>query len=299
MPRRILASALVAALVTLTGCAASDAAATVNGSAVSTDDLEQTVRDFVAVGETTLLNGAADGDTVRGLLTSFIRARITDAVIAASGESVTDDDLAAVRDELDAQNVAGLPDTLRDLIVKLNAAQAVLARIPAPSSDEVAARYANNPKSLGMLCLRHLVVKEESQARSALVALGDAPSDEKFAQVAGKFSYEPGAAESGGALRGQTGECIAINEYQAGFDRDFVRGALAARTGVPTQPVKSSFGWHVIFVRPFEAVRESVTASLTSSAGEYLLLGALADADISVATRYGRWDPLAGSVVAP
>lgn len=299
MPRRILASALVAALVTLTGCATSDAAATVNGSAVSTDDLEQTVRDFVAVGETTLLNGAADGDTVRGLLTSFIRARITDAVIAASGESVTDDDLAAVRDELDAQNVAGLPDTLRDLIVKLNAAQAVLARIPAPSSDEVAARYANNPKSLGMLCLRHLVVKEESQARSALVELGDAPSDEKFAQVAGKFSYEPGAAESGGALRGQTGECIAINEYQAGFDRDFVRGALAARTGVPTQPVKSSFGWHVIFVRPFEAVRESVTASLTSSAGEYLLLGALADADISVATRYGRWDPLAGSVVAP
>ena len=299
MPRRILASTLVAALVTLTGCAASDAAATVNGSAVSTDDLEQTVRDFVAVGETTLLNGAADGDTVRGLLTSFIRARITDEVIAASGESVTDADLSAVRDELDAQNVAGLPDTLRDLIVELNAAQAVLARIPAPSSDEVAARYANNPKSLGMLCLRHLVVNEESQARSALVELGDAPSDEKFAQVAGKFSYEPGAAESGGALRGQTGECIAINEYQAGFDRDFVRGALAARTGVPTQPVKSSFGWHVIFVRPFEAVRESVTASLTSSAGEYLLLGALADADISVATRYGRWDPLAGSVVAP
>jgi len=299
VPRRILASALSAALLVLTGCAASDAAATVNGSAVSTDDLEQTVRDFVAVGETTLLNGAADGDTVRGLLTSFIRARITDEVIAASGESVTDADLSAVRDELDAQNVAGLPDTLRDLIVELNAAQAVLARVPAPSSDDVAARYANNPKSLGMLCLRHLVVKEESQARSALVELGDAPSDEKFAQVAGKFSFEPGAAESGGALRGQTGECIAINEYQAGFDRDFVRGALAARTGVPTQPVKSSFGWHVIFVRPFEAVRESVTANLATSAGEYLLLGALADADISVASRYGRWDPLAGSVVAP
>jgi parvulin-like peptidyl-prolyl isomerase len=257
------------------------------------------VRDFVAVGETTLLNGAADGDTVRGLLTSYIRAQVTDAVIAAGGESVTDADLSAVRDELDAQNVAGLPDTLRDLIVELNAAQAVLARVPAPPSDDVAARYTNNPKSLGMLCLRHLVVNEESQARAALVELGDAPSDEKFAQVAGKFSFEPDAAESGGALRGQTGECISINEYQAGFDRDFVRGALAARTGVPTQPVKSSFGWHVIFVRPFEAVRESVTANLATSAGEYLLLGALADADISVASRYGRWDPLAGSVVAP
>jgi len=299
VPRRILATTLVAALVTLTGCAAGDVAATVNGSTVSADDLEQTVRDFVAVGETTLLNGAVDGDTVRGLLTSLIRARITDTMIAAGGKSVTEADLAAVRDDLDAQNAAGLPDTLRDLIVELNAAQAVLARVPAPSDDEVAARYANNPRSLGMLCLRHLVVKEESQARTALAELGDAPSDEKFAQVAGKFSFEPGAAESGGALRGQTGECIAINEYQAGFDRDFVRGALAARTGVPTQPVKSSFGWHVIFVRPFEAVRENVTASLATSAGEYLLLGALADADISVASRYGRWDPLAGSVVAP
>ena len=299
MPRRILALTLFAALVALTGCATSDIAATVNGSKVSAADLEQTVQDFVAFGETTLLYGTADGDTVRGLLTSYIRARITDAVIAAGGESATDADLAAVREELDAQNVAGLPDTLRDLIVELNAAQAVLARVPVPSGDEVEARYANNPKSLGMLCLRHLVVKEESQARAALAELGDAPSDERFAQVAGKFSFEPGAAESGGALRGQTGECIAINEYQAGFDRDFVRGALAARTGVPTQPVKSSFGWHVIFVRPFEAVRESVTASLATSAGEYLLLGALADADISVASRYGRWDPLAGSVVAP
>ena len=44
---------------------------------------------------------------------------------------------------------------------------------------------------------------------------------------------------------------------------------------------------------------ESLAANLATSAGEYLLLGALADADISVASRYGRWDPLAGSVVAP
>lgn len=299
MPRRRIAAVVLAGLTLLAGCASTDVAATVNGSAVSAADLEQTVQDFVAVGETTLLDGAVDGDTVRGLLTSYIRAKVTDAVIAAGGESVTDADLTAVRDELDAQNVAGLPDTLRNLIVELNAAQAVLARVPAPSEAEIATRYANNPKSLGMLCLRHLVVNEESQARAALVELGDQPSDEKFAQVAGKYSFEPGAAESGGALRGQTGECISINEYQAGFDRDFVRGALAARTGVPTQPVKSSFGWHVIFVRPFDAVSDSVTTSLTTSAGEYLLLGALADADISVASRYGRWDPLAGSVVAP
>jgi parvulin-like peptidyl-prolyl isomerase len=68
---------------------------------------------------------------------------------------------------------------------------------------------------------------------------------------------------------------------------------------VPTQPVKSSFGWHVIFIRPFTAVSESVSANFAEAPGEYLLLGALADADISVASQYGRWDPLAGTVVTP
>ncbi|MGA1138664.1 MAG: hypothetical protein ACO3VN_00840 [Ilumatobacteraceae bacterium] len=68
---------------------------------------------------------------------------------------------------------------------------------------------------------------------------------------------------------------------------------------MPTRPVKSSFGWHVIYIRPFTAVSESVSANLAEAAGEFLLLGLLADADVSVASRYGRWDPLAGSVVAP
>jgi len=63
--------------------------------------------------------------------------------------------------------------------------------------------------------------------------------------------------------------------------------------------VKSSFGWHVIYVRPFTAVADSVSQALNSAAGEYLLLGALADADITVASRYGKWNPLTGQVVAP
>jgi hypothetical protein len=78
-----------------------------------------------------------------------------------------------------------------------------------------------------------------------------------------------------------------------------VRGAFDARTGVPTEPVKSSFGWHIIYVRPFTAVSESLSATLNNAPGEYLLLGTLAAADISVASRYGKWNPLSGQVVAP
>jgi len=297
VPRRLYA--VVTFVVLLAACSSTDNAATVNGSAVLAADLDQTVSDFAEVGETQIIDGVADGETVRGLLTSLIRAEATKQVLADAGEVVTDADLEAVRAQLDSQNSEGFPQTLLDLIAELSAANAALGRVQSPSADVVAARYAKNAKSLGMLCVRHLVVEKEATARAALDELSDSPTDEQFAAVAGKYSFEPNAKETGGALQGQTGECIALNEYQAGFDPDFVRGALAARTGVPSQPVKSSFGWHVIYVRPFTAVADSVSQALNSAAGEYLLLGALADADITVASRYGKWNPLTGQVVAP
>ena len=297
MPRRLVA--VIALVGLLASCGSSDSAATVNGVVIDASDLERTVTDFAAIGEAPIVEGAADGETVRGLLTSLIRAETTNQLLADAGETVTDADRDSVRSEFDPTVIEGVPATLVDLIVELNAASLALARLKAPSADVVAERYANDPKSLGMLCLRHLVVNDESTARTALGELGDAPTDEEFAAVAGKYSVEPNAAQSGGSLSGQSGDCISLNEYQAGYDPGFVQGALDARTGVPTEPVKSSFGWHIIFVRPFTAVSDSVSANLNSAPGEFLLLGALANADITVASRYGRWSPLAGGVVAP
>jgi hypothetical protein len=297
VPRRLIAVFLLVGV--LASCGTTQDAATINGVGIRTADLDQTVADFVTVGEAQLTNGVADGEAVRGILTSLIRAQATAQVIATAGESITDADRAAVLAQVEEQNLAGFPQTLLDLIVELNSATTVLGRIKVPSDDFIAEQYANNPKSLGMLCVRHLVVDNEALAKTAYAELGSTPSDDEFATVAGKYSIEPDAKESGGALAGQIGDCISINEWQAGFDPDFVAGALGARTGVPTKPIQSSFGWHVIYIRPFTAVAESVTANLTSAPGEYLLLGALADADITVASRYGRWNPFAGNVVAP
>jgi parvulin-like peptidyl-prolyl isomerase len=297
VPRRLIAVFLLVGV--LASCGTTQDAAAINGVGIRTADLDQTVADFVTVGEAQLTNGVADGEAVRGILTSLIRAQATAQVIATAGESITDADRAAVLAQVEEQNLVGFPQTLLDLIVELNSATTVLGRIKVPSDDFIAEQYANNPKSLGMLCVRHLVVDNEALAKTAYAELGSTPSDDEFATVAGKYSIEPDAKESGGALAGQIGDCISINEWQAGFDPDFVAGALGARTGVPTKPIQSSFGWHVIYIRPFTAVAESVTANLTSAPGEYLLLGALADADITVASRYGRWNPLAGNVVAP
>lgn len=299
MPRRLLAAFSLVAVLAACGGSGTNTAATVNGVGILVADLDQVVSDFATVGETQIIAGAADGETVRGLLTSLIRAEVTNQVLAAADMAVTAADRDEVRAQLDEQGAAELPATLVDLIVELNAAGNALIRLKSPSADVVERRYTENPKSLGMLCVRHLVVDTEASAKAARSELGDAPTDTQFATVAGKYSIEPNAQQTGGALTGRTGDCISINEYQAGFDPDFVGGALAARTGVPTQPVKSSFGWHVIYVRPFTAVADSVAKNLNDAAGEYLLLGALADAKISVASRYGKWNPLSGQVVAP
>ena len=297
MPHRVVAAVALVGL--LASCGGVDSAAVVNGAVIRSADLEQTVTDFAAVGETEIVAGATDGETVRGLLTSLIRAEVTNQVLADASAIVTDDDRNSVRAELNLDAESGVPQTLIDLIIELNAATLALGRVSPPTSEAIAERYDSNPKSLGMLCLRHLVVETKAIAKQARTELGSSPTDEQFARVAGKYSVEPNAETSGGILSGQSGDCISLNEYQAGFDPDFVAGALDARTGVPTAPVQSTFGWHIIYVRPFDAVAESVTVNLNSAAGEYLLLGALADADINVASRYGRWDPLAGSVVAP
>lgn len=297
MPRRLIS--LLVATIALAACGTTDNAATYNDVDILSADLEQTVTDFVTIGEAQSTNGVVDAETVRSLLTSLIRAEAVNQVIADAGESVTDEDIAAARKQLAEQGADELPETLRELIMQLNAAQAVLGRVQVPSPEDIAQRYNSNPKSLGLLCVRHLVVNDESTADTAREELGNNPTDEEFASVAGKYSTEPNAKESGGALTGQSGDCIGINEWQSSYDPAFVAGALAARTGIPTKPVKSSFGWHVIFIRPFTAVSESVSANFAEAPGEYLLLGALADADISVASRYGRWDPLVGTVVAP
>jgi len=83
------------------------------------------------------VNGVADGETVRGLLTSLIRAEVTKQVLAAAKEAITEADRDEIARQLAEQGTTGIPDTLRDLIIELNAANAVLARVQAPSADDV------------------------------------------------------------------------------------------------------------------------------------------------------------------
>ena len=142
------------------------------------------------------------------------------------------------------------------------------------------------------MCVRHIVVEDEATATEVLAELDDGAD---FAELAAERSIEEAAAQTGGALTDpQSGEpCLTSAAAEASFDPAFVAGARDAVPGQPTDPVESSFGWHVILARPFAEVEDSVL----SIHGSQLFADYLAEADINVDPRYGRWDADSGQVV--
>jgi parvulin-like peptidyl-prolyl isomerase len=130
-------------------------------------------------------------------------------------------------------------------------------------------------------------VKTEDEAKKVLEELNGGA---KFADVAAKSSTEPGADKSGGALKNGEDDCQSLNSLQGSFDPGFLVGAVNAKAGVPTGPVKSQFGFHIILNHEFDDVKESVAKVVSQSPGNVLLSGWMTNAKISVNSKYGTWN---------
>ena len=297
-PRRLLASLVALGTLGLAGCGGvtSTDALRVGSHSVSADFLKTILTQLGDAGQIKIDNGQVPADSSRSVLNALYRGEATKELLAKYGVEVTDADRTKVTTQVSQDPAfAGLGKDLQELIVSLNAGDLALARITAPSEADLKAMYETAPASLGMMCVAHLVVKDESTAREALGVLD---SGEKFATVAAKYSVEPGADKSGGVLGSADGDCIPLTDYQSKFDKDFVAGALSAKAGVPTGPVKSSFGYHVIYVRPFDDVKLSVTTLMKTNPGEFLISGYMATADVKIGSKYGRYNPATGTIVA-
>lgn len=297
LSRRIVALLCLATLgVSACGSTTSTDALTVGSHSVSSSDLETILTQLGDAGQIKLENGQAPADSSRSVLNALYRGESTKELLATYGEEVTNADLDKVRAQVSKDPAfSTLGKELQELIISLNAGDLALARIKAPSADELKKMYESKPASLGMMCVAHLVVEDESTAREALDVLA---SGADFAKVAGDYSIEPGAKDSGGVLGGTDGDCIPLADYQTQFDNDFVAGALEAKPGVPTGPVKSSFGYHVIYVRPFDDVKLSLTTLFAKNPGEFLIGGYMATADVKIGSKYGRYNPATGTIVA-
>lgn len=293
---RLATTALVTLAVVVSSCGStSNSAAEIAGAEISRDELELTITELSDAGQTPVVDGEVAGDTARSILTALIQGAGAKQLLKKYGQEITEADREEISLSL-SQNTdtTAFTEHLKNLIVELNAGSLALKRVVAPDAKTAAKMYDEAPASLGVMCVRHLVVEQEAKAKEALTKIS-AGAD--FAEVAGEYSIEPNAKESGGALSGANNACMLLSEYQSGFDPGFTAGALLAKSGVATGPVKSSFGYHIILVRPFVEVAADISALLEANAGELLFNGYLATTKIKVDSAYGVWNSARGAII--
>lgn len=294
--RTVAISITTATLLAACGSTVDGNALEMGPSTISKSTFETILEQLNEAGQVDVNGGRIDADAARSVLGAMMRGEGVEQLLATYDVAVDDADVADVVDQLNQDpEFGGLGTELQDLLIALNTQDLALSRIPSPSDDESAAMYAKAPASLGALCVRHVVVEERSTAEKALKELREGAD---FADVAGRYSIEPNATETGGALGGEDNDCLTLGTYQEQFDSKFTAGALTAKAGVPTDPVESSFGWHIIYVRPYAEVADSLKALLADGPGALLLTGLLATSKVVVASEYGRWDAAVGQIVA-
>lgn len=114
-------------------------------------------------------------------------------------------------------------------------------RVKDKLTDQAVEEYYNNNKDRYAtqqeeVHARHILVKTEEEARQVIARL---KAGEDFATLAKELSTEPAAKETGGDL-GFFGRGKMVAEFE--------KAAFELPVGQISEPVKSSFGWHVIEV---------------------------------------------------
>jgi parvulin-like peptidyl-prolyl isomerase len=284
--------AVAFAALALAGCSTfeqADAAARVGDQELTQEQL-----DDLLVGATP---GATDdesfdaaGDTARSLTQTWVVTRILEDDITANGGEVSDDDLSAARTELEGQ--AGWESTqpaIQELVVEQTAAFTVwqaLGTAP-PSDEELQAAYEAGIEASGIACTAQILLESEADAQAVvddLAAGGD------FAELAAERSIDAASGAEGGVI-----PCAAAGSFVQNYVPEYVEAALAADVGVPTDPVASQFGYHVILVRPYDDVVDEGIAELYNDPS-VRFRRLVDDADVYVDPRVGWFDPTQGVV---
>jgi parvulin-like peptidyl-prolyl isomerase len=324
-PRPALIFTLVAALFT-SACAAAGssgvpatAAATVGDATISVDLLERVVgaaKENPSAGLAGLEGDELAEQTAtleRDVLTALIRFELARQALDDRDVEVTDEaideeygnqvDLAGGQEALDEQVTSlGLTDEeYRDLLVG-NVVRERLLREAILGDNEVTdeqiqtvyeQRKESGQYEVGTVS--HILVETEEEATEVIGLLEEGGD---FAALAEERSQDPGSAAQGGTLP----EAPFSN-----YVEEFAAAAREAEIGAIVGPVQTQFGFHIIRVddrREIEldevedTLREELVGQQGEAAFQEELQSLFAEADVSVNSRFGAWDPATGAVVA-
>jgi len=159
-----------------------------------------------------------------------------------------------------------------------------------PPAQEAVDSQMENIDGLTQVCTKHILVDTEDEANDVLTRLEEG---EAFEDLAIELSVGP-SGPNGGDLG-----CAA----PSGFVPEFADATLSAEVGVPTEPVQTEFGFHVILVSertvPTEQdIIDGLNRTALEQAFNAWFPEAFAAALVVVNERYGTWqtDPAAGVI---
>lgn len=273
MIRRVVL--LLAASLTLGACTTF----TDNDLAVRVGDDQLTQAEFDRLAAAAL--GQPDAErldvpmpVVREVLNIWIVTSIISADVAAAGLTPAD----GPADD----------DPLRALQLQQDAVFEQWLELDPSTDDDFRAAYERGPQVSEVVCTKHVLVDTEAEADEVFA---DLAAGADFTTVAAERSVDPGTGPFGGVL-----PCTPLDGFVVQFVPEYVDASLAATVGVPTEPVESDFGWHVIVVRPWDEIADDPTArAIFDDVGTRFRRSAGA-ADIRVDPRYGAFDPEFGVI---
>ena len=292
-----LVALLVLGALALSACGpGSLTAATVNGAVITVDAVEE-----LMVGGS-VLNKEVFSQFVQ---TAVLLEILIDAAENDYGIAPTDEEVAAEADDIYSSNaVEG--ETLEEfldqrgisekrlnvdahfgLIVRAVRIQLETSVQPTQENIEEAARLVE--WSLAEVCAAHILLATEAEALDVLDRLD---LGENFGELARELSVDTGSGANGGDLG-----CSSPDRYVL----DFGEAAMSAEVGIPTDPVMSDFGYHLILVSerteadPAQIPTESeisaeLMSSLVNDAVSDWYFGAILGAVVVVEEDYGTWD---------
>lgn len=303
MTRRLPLALLVLAVPALAGCATFsnvDRVATVNGVDITRAEFEAMSQDFFAhpdlFGAAAPVDGHVDAGAARDLIAITAQARLI-------RELVGDDELDAAADA--ALEGLAADDPVRDmtpemqtLFAEITSRQGLLATVPAPDAAELEQGYTESPASVGVLCVRHILVETEAEADDVAAQLADGAD---FAELAAEVSRDTGSGASGGVVPSPSGgACWTLSDALggAGLVPEFVHNARPLAAGETSAPFATDFGWHIVQQLPWSDVADSVVAAHAPGVtGDVQYVAALLGADVDVDPTFGVWDSGTASIV--
>lgn len=235
--------------------------------------------------------GDEEAACTRQALTLMIQGQILRDTAAELHVTITDNDVKALRDQI-IQSGGGeeafqaalkrasvsndqVNSLLDDIVVSGALSKAYGDKIPEATLQRL---YDENKNESATIDTAHILVPTEQEAKDILAKV----TPQNFAEIAKQRSTDTGSGAKGGEL-GPTSASTFVPEFSD--------AVLAAKPGQIIGPIKSQFGYHVIWVHSIKVpALDDIRDQLVTLAVQDIVNKAFKDADVQVNPAYGRWD---------